>query len=70
MPSGTPIAMPGTNAASERHAMCSQSRSAWRTDTNAPRKVTSGATVDSGSTNAISGVATTPEPKPAAPRTA
>jgi len=32
--------------------------------------VMSGATVASGSTNAISGVATTPDPKPAAPRTA
>ena len=43
---------------------------AWRTDTNKPITVIIGAVTDSGSTNVRSGVATTPEPKPATPRTA
>ena len=70
MPSGTPIRMPGTKAARCLHAMSGRSIHIWRIETNRPMNVTSGATVDSGRTNAMSGVITTPDPKPAAPRTA
>jgi len=56
--------------ATRRHWMSGQSRTAWRTDTKKPMTVMSGAVIDSGSTNVSSGVATTPEPKPATPRTA
>ena len=70
MPSGTPSRMPGTKSTMRRHSISGQSRSAWRIDTKAPRNVMSGAAVDSGSAKTRSGVATTPEPNPATPRTA
>ena len=44
--------------------------SAWRNDTKKPITVIMGAVTDSGSTKVSSGVATTPAPKPATPRTA
>ena len=69
-PIGTPTSDPGTKRSTAFHRMSCQLRSACRTETRKPRIVMSGAVVVIGSTNASSGVATTPEPNPATPRTA